>query len=323
MSVIENRIVPRIEPLISVIIPVYNVAPYLRQCISSLLEQSMNEIEIIIIDDGSTDRSAAICDCYSLVSSKLVKVIHQKNQGLSIARNIGLEIAQADNIMFVDGDDWVERDFCRIPYEIAIENKVRLVFFPFFRHDHNGTIYKSQTFPQGMKTREATMRMVHDGNGFLAVWNKLYKKELFDDIRFPSGRYFEDQVTTLQLIQKAERIYYVDSPLYNYRFRNGSIITLKDRKSADDWVAMRRERIRLLKSWKYDLEAEKLLPEYCWNYLIWNGNKGKESKRCRNYILKKGNAPKEISWRSKLMIYLLRFSPALFDTVCALTGMRL
>ena len=100
---------------ISIIVPVYNVEPYLPKCIDSLISQTMEEIEIILVDDGSTDRSGKICDAYAEADDR-IRVIHTQNHGLSCARNEGIDASTATYIMFVDGDDWVERRFCEIPY---------------------------------------------------------------------------------------------------------------------------------------------------------------------------------------------------------------
>ncbi len=116
------------KPLVSVIVPVYKVEPYLERCLDSLLNQTLKEIEIIIIDDGSPDRCGQICDAYAARDDQF-RVVHQENRGLSAARNVGIEMAQADYLMFVDSDDWVHPDYCRLPYEAAVEHGVELVIF--------------------------------------------------------------------------------------------------------------------------------------------------------------------------------------------------
>lgn len=122
----ENKIE---DPLISVIVPIYNVEKYVRKCLESLKNQTMKEIEVICIDDGSTDRSGLIADEYESSEFPIFRVIHTENRGLSAARNRGLDEARAEWIMFVDSDDWVDKEFCRVPYENAIENKADMVIF--------------------------------------------------------------------------------------------------------------------------------------------------------------------------------------------------
>ena len=115
-------------PKVSVIVPIFNVKAYLPRCLDSLCCQTLTEIEIILIDDGSSDGSGEIADRYAQTDNRF-QVIHQENRGLSAARNRGIEAAQAYYLMFVDSDDWVDPDFCRIPYEIATDHGVELVIF--------------------------------------------------------------------------------------------------------------------------------------------------------------------------------------------------
>ena len=127
---------PAIAPAVSVIVPVYNVEPYLHRCVDSLTGQTLTDIEIILVDDGSTDGCGRICDEYAAADPR-VRVVHQENAGLSEARNAGIDRARADYLMFVDSDDWVEKDYCRIPWEIARSQQADLVMFQ-FRELRNG-----------------------------------------------------------------------------------------------------------------------------------------------------------------------------------------
>ena len=117
------------KPLISVIVPIYNVAPYIRKCLDSLKRQTMKEIEVICIDDGSTDESGKIAEEYESQEWPVFRIIHTENRGLSAARNRGIDEAQADWLMFVDSDDWVSNEFCRTPYEVAIKYNSDLIVF--------------------------------------------------------------------------------------------------------------------------------------------------------------------------------------------------
>ncbi len=133
------------KPVISVVVPIYNVERYVRKCLNSLQNQTMKEIEVICIDDGSTDRSGAIADEFNNDCGwPIFRVIHTNNRGLSTARNRGIKEARADWLMFVDSDDWVSEDFCRIPYVTAIETKADLVIFRCFRVSMLGRIRKSK-----------------------------------------------------------------------------------------------------------------------------------------------------------------------------------
>ena len=208
---------------VSVIVPVYKVERYLSACLDSLLAQSMQEIEVLLIDDGSPDQCGRICDEYASRDSRF-RVFHTDNRGLSAARNFGIEKAQGDYLMFVDSDDWVSPSFCQAAYNAAVENAADLVMF---RH----RIMKSDscrgTIPyvhgsQGMKSQEEAIDLLYRGIGNMA-WNKLYRKELFKDIKYPEGKLYEDIATTFKLIYEAPNIFYLDGILYYYRKREGSI----------------------------------------------------------------------------------------------------
>ena len=155
-------------PAISIIVPVFKVEHYLRKCIDSLLAQTMREIEIILVDDGSPDRCPEICDEYAR-KDQSIKVIHQQNRGISAARNAGLAAASGEYIMFVDSDDWVEPDFCRIPYETAESKGADMVIFSCIRHE--GEVSgRTRTGNSGNMTKQEAMSKLAQGVRF-TVWN--------------------------------------------------------------------------------------------------------------------------------------------------------
>lgn len=204
------------EPLISVIVPIYNVAPYLRKCLDSLKNQTLKQIEVICIDDGSTDSSGRIAEEYKhLESFPLFRVIHTENCGLSAARNLGIDEARAKWLMFVDSDDWVEPEFCELPHKRAVDVDADMVIF--------------DTKEDGL----ADEITAHDYGG-TTVWNKLYRKTLFDNIRYPSGRVYEDIATTHKLVHKAKRKYLLSDSLYHRVRRKGSITQNHTRSSIRD-----------------------------------------------------------------------------------------
>lgn len=237
-----------INPLISVIVPIYNVDKYVRKCLESLKNQTMKQIEVICIDDGSTDGSGEIAEEYkNEVGWPRFRVIHTKNRGLSAARNRGIDEAKADWLMFVDSDDWVEPEFCRIPYEAVLEYGVDMVVFEAYQTTEFGRIKKvkqAQTIPEVVKAEDVIMSSI--------TWNKLYKKDLFNDIRYPEGHVFEDIATTYKLIHKANQILKVQNYLYYYRYRQGSITHLS--VSIDDFLSMSKQRYEELLELGYPRE---------------------------------------------------------------------
>lgn len=215
MKEVENK-----GPAISVIVPIYNVSQYIRQCLDSLNNQSFQNIEVIMIDDGSPDDSGKIAEEYVRDKYPIFRIIHTENRGLSAARNLGISEAKGQWIMLVDSDDWVDRRFCERAYNAAIENDADMVLFGYRKTtDMNGEIVVSD---EGTQSEIITNEKAYE-IGETAPWNKLYKKELFDNIKYPVGHAFEDYAVTHQLVYAAKRIAWIKDRLYFYRIREGSI----------------------------------------------------------------------------------------------------
>lgn len=210
------------KPLISVIIPVYNVAPYLLRCLDSVVSQSYKKLEIIVVDDGSTDESGEICDTYAK-NDKRIRVIHKKNGGLSDARNKGIVIANGEFITFIDSDDYVEKNhietliFNQCKYNSDIAISAHLVKYP------NRVIDTATHTEYEISPKETLERMLYSEGIDLSAWAKLYKAKLFRDIEFPKSRNYEDAATTYRLIDKSNRISVISEPTYNYIIRSDGI----------------------------------------------------------------------------------------------------
>lgn len=203
------------KPLVSVVVPVYNIQDYVKRCLDSLLGQSYDKMEIIVVDDGSTDASGAVCDDAAR-RDKRVKVLHQKNGGLSQARNRGIKEAKGEYICLVDGDDYVMPDFVRILVETAEAKNADVVVCAF-----NG----QYVMPKILSGREATIKLlVGQENVEIVAWNKLYKKYLFDGVRYPVGKKYEDTLTTYKLLARSRGVVYRPESLYFYEKRNDSIM---------------------------------------------------------------------------------------------------
>ena len=208
--------------LISVIVPVYNVERYLKKCLDSIINQTYKDIEIILIDDGSTDKSGNICDLYALKDNR-IKVIHKVNGGLSSARNTGLEVATGKLIGFVDSDDYIKAEM----YEKLKENmdtyKSDIAFCTFYKKNR----YNSKINNNIPKYKEGLYKdkdkFINLKNISSVTWNKLYKKEIFKDIRYPEGKIFEDIAVICDIADKAKKISYTNEPLYYYRARKSGI----------------------------------------------------------------------------------------------------
>lgn len=217
---------------VSVIVPVYNVADYLRKCINSIIGQTYAYLEIILVDDGSTDGSEDICDEYAAKDSR-VKVIHKANGGLSDARNVGIDAATGKYIAFVDSDDFISVFFIELMLEALLENGADLsmvrrevAFWDGEQSDDEVPILKSKEESVKisiLNARDALERMLYQDIKTGAPF-KFLKRDILGNIRFPVGWLYEDLATTYKMIQDSERIAVVDAPIYAYRKRNSSII---------------------------------------------------------------------------------------------------
>lgn len=207
------------EPIISVIVPIYNVEPYIRKCLDSLQNQTMKEIEVICIDDGSTDKSGDIAEKYASTDFPIFRIIHTENRGLSAARNRGIAESRAPWLMFVDSDDWVDSRFCEIPWIVSQENDADLVIFGKNIVTRSGKIRRENNrFQTEIINHETAIDV-----GGITVWNKFYKSNLFQEIRFPEGHVYEDIAITHKLVYCANRIVRVPNKLYFHQIRNNSI----------------------------------------------------------------------------------------------------
>lgn len=209
--------------VISVIVPVYKVEKLLNKCVNSIINQTLKEIEIILVDDGSPDNCGTMCDDYASKDSRIV-VIHKKNGGLSSARNAGIDIAKGEYLMFVDSDDYVEPNFCEKAYQIIKQNNVTCASFGFFEHKNKIIKPLGTINPRIINAEEGILSIISSNDViFNMACNKIFHIRLFRTIRFPEGKLFEDQGTTYKLFDAAGKIYVDSAPLYHYVRREDSI----------------------------------------------------------------------------------------------------
>lgn len=210
---------------LSIIVPVYQVEAHIDECITSILDQTFRDFELILVDDGSLDRCPTICDVYAQKDSR-IRVIHQKNQGLSAARNTGLQAARGDYIGFVDSDDFIEASM----YEKLLDNLERekadisvcgryKVWGDKKIQEQKSNVYKVMDSAQALALMNTNVLGYFD----VAAWDKIYKRSCFKGIEFPEGKLCEDWFVMYKLFFNAHRIVYDSIPLYNYRQRTGSI----------------------------------------------------------------------------------------------------
>ena len=217
----------RMTPAISIIVPVYNVEKYLSRCVDSILAQTFRDFELILVDDGSTDKSAEICDKYAAKDSR-IKVIHKENGGQSSARNNGLEIAIGKYIGFVDSDDWISTDCFEYLYTLIEKFNADAVSADFvFAYENKLVGFQKDKNPKEKIIAGADEILcyylkqdkMHGKNDF-AVWGKLFKRELFYELRFPAGKIYEDNIINFKLLQKCARYAKSTKKIYAY-FQRG------------------------------------------------------------------------------------------------------
>lgn len=218
-----------IEPLISVIVPIYNVEQYLEKCIESIIHQSYRHLEIILVNDGSPDNSASICEKYQKLDSRII-LIHKPNGGLSSARNAGLKIAKGDIIVCVDSDDWIHQDMIQIMYNNLEKYQADMSVCNFEIKEANGK-KNNKKFTQEIEilNREQAMQyaiLPEKYYGF--AWNKMYRKSIIKDMLYDETiRKGEDSPFTCQYILKCQKVVYQNTPLYYYRQDTVSITRSK------------------------------------------------------------------------------------------------
>lgn len=212
---------------LSVIVPVYRVEKYLKKCLDSLVEQTLSDIEIIIVNDGSPDQSQIIIDAYAR-KYDFVKSYYKENGGLSDARNFGIEKASGEYIAFVDSDDYVDLSMYKLMYQKAIEGNYDVVVCGFEEIYPDHTYVGTSRVKCDLKNRKEIKEQMTDI--YPSAWNKIYRKELFHDIRFKKGVWFEDVELLYRLLPAIKSIGVVEEPLYKYVQREGSISKSNDKR---------------------------------------------------------------------------------------------
>lgn len=243
------------EPLISVIVPVYKVEQYLHQCVDSILNQTYHNLEVILVDDGSPDSCPAICDEYAEMDHR-VRVIHKENGGLSDARNAGMAVMNGEYLSFVDSDDLLPADAIETLHKIAVEENTDLVIGGHNRfEDVPAESSNVETFVQRWTPVEAMADMLRNG---CASWARLYRCELHQPILFPVGEINEDEAIVLSLLEKCKTIAVTNAVVYYYRCRPESITTTVFNRKKMAWVKHCRDNLAIIREKYPQLEKDAL-----------------------------------------------------------------
>lgn len=305
--------------MISLILPIYNVEKYLKECLESILNQSYKNYELIIVDDGSIDRSMAIVNEYRN-KFKDIKILTQKNKGVSEARNLALENAEGEYILFVDSDDFLKCDMIEKLISTTMETDSDIVISNYYLYyDEN----KYEKFLKGMplfkiyenyEVIDMMLKYIIQGQ----LWNKLFKLSLLkeNNFKFEKGRYIQDIFPVFKVINKANKISYIDEALYFYRQREGSTVNKKNKKLTEDYHHAMTSIIKYVEENKINIREYSLrtFKAYVFSYFIYHytnediKNNYKAFKRSSysniNINLKEFIFLKDVNLRDKLRIVL-------------------
>ncbi|MBR6308415.1 MAG: glycosyltransferase [Lachnospiraceae bacterium] len=312
---------------VSIIVPVYNVSEYLDRCLKSLTGQTYRDVEIIVVDDGSTDDSGMKCDRWATGDNR-IKVIHQSNRGLSGARNTGLDVSKGEYILFVDSDDYVDSEYVSKLYNNVMCNRADIAICNYLFVNEAGTEINNDNYSQ------YTSNTVFDGTDALllfenksyrtffdVVWNKIFKRELFDGVRFPEGVSVVEDITVMPILyHKAGRVSVISDRLYYYVYRNESLSHAKrtEQEDLDIRIPMMEQRLTLYREWGIKEISLLHITHMYSMYRKRNGNHAERMKCLQKEfrrVYNKGNYIKRISLSRRVKFALAAFSLKLYDRI--------
>ena len=311
--------------MVSIIVPIYNIEGYIRECIDSILAQTYPDFELILVDDGSPDNCGRICDEYAEKDVR-IKVIHKENGGLTSARNAGLSVAKGDWIMHVDGDDWIEPDMIESLIEAAKATEADLVFGDFMKYGPYAGNYKLPTW--SIDKKDSMSRYI--AYTWTTIWGSIAKSSLYTEhcLKSPDGvSYCEDFHLIVRLCHFAKKIVNVHRPFYHYRYRPTSIMSNMSRKTESDEQWVYQDTIRFFKeqgvyedyrkvmSWRVLKSAQELLLDPTGHKRFMElFNEGKE------YIFSCPFVNKKIKMLAWLITHNLRPAVVMFDRMRSMVG---
>lgn len=326
------------RPLISIIIPIYNVEKYLARAIESVKNQTYSNLEIILVDDGSPDQCGEICDEYASHDAR-IKVIHKENGGLSDARNAGLDVMNGEYVMFLDSDDYyapymVEELYCAVK---QTESEVAFCQYAVVKKEDNSELETKlrrpvrAEFPKPQEmyvyNKEDVMYYLYDeyhedATFFIVAWNKIYLSSLWENVRFPKGKIHEDEATTYKIFDAATKVAYVNVPMYGYFEAPKSITRGKFSKKRLDWLEALSDRITYFMEQKekdYAIPAFRARADGAIKFYYMLKEQVKDSKKeqeqLKKYVKEALEADQKynmLETRTKLGYHLFLVSPALY-----------
>lgn len=309
------------EDRISLIVPVYNTEQYLKKCVDSIKAQSFKNLEILLIDDGSEKDCADLCDFLAGTDPR-IRVIHQKNRGLSGARNRGLDECTGEWVLFVDSDDTISANCCRHTLVNGLENAADAVVFGYRRifdsEEIKADLHGRTALPDESRvwTRDEVMLSLLDNRFGNFAWNRLCRRELYQNVRFPEGRLYEDIGTTWRLMENAQKVSYLKEDLYEYRQHSGTISRVNNSRAVSDdyqmreelWVHLERHYPKVTEGNSYFIISPAL--KYC--TYVERKTDPVIYDRAAAYVRNAKTVPEALSPRQKALMKLFRTSEGLF-----------
>ena len=274
------------DPIISIIVPIYNVGKYLPRCIESILNQTFNNFELILVNDGSTDNSGVICDDYAKKDTR-IKIVHKSNGGVSSARNAGLYVAKGEYIGFVDPDDYIDKNMYEKLYRLCVDNNSDIAICRFNR-EINGKIQNKESTEEIIELNNMeAMNELFKGNLYrFSLCNKLFSKKCFNDVLFPEERIHEDLSTTYKLFDNSKKTVYINYCGYIYVRRENSILTSTyNEKRLQAFIAWD-EIIEFIDKNYYEIIEQVIatFTYWCVDNILYILNQVNNSKKKNNYL---------------------------------------
>ena len=249
--------------LITVIVPVYNIKDYVEKCIVSLVNQTYSNLEIILVDDGSTDGSGDICERFAVQDNRII-VLHKPNGGLSDGRNYALDRAKGELIAFVDGDDWIHPQMYELMYATMKETDADIVTCRLERRDEGFARRRYRQRELDVKLLTGAEALCDNiATPLVVAFNKLYRREIFADIRYPKGKLHEDEYVIHRIFYKCARVAVTDKPLYFYVAREGSITSRMIPQRIDNALEALGDRVEFSYNMGWDEVMSAVLSQYC------------------------------------------------------------
>lgn len=316
-------------PKLSIIVPIYNVEKYLPRCIESILNQTFREFELILINDCSTDNCKEIFEKYKKIDSRII-VVNKKNGGVSSARNFGIDISRGEYIGFVDPDDFIDANMYEILFNTANSYNSDMVICDYYKvSEYDIKKYEEiqlnnkGIIVENINNIDAIERILTVGEKFIFAWNKIYKRRLFENLRYNEGMIYEDEFLAHRILYRCNKVSIINSSLYYYVQRKGSIVNSTFSSKKFDKVYAIKDRVDFLKDKGIvnliDKAEKSFIDYFVWNYFVGYQrleNIEYELKRLKkefNSVFYRILDNKFISLNEKITLFILYLFPYLYN----------